>query len=345
MLSNHHKKTIAVTPSNYEEYFLLYVDNELTTEERTAVEAFVAAHPHLKEELTLLLSTQLPAGETIINKECLLADGMKITVEEGNFLLYIDDELEGKEKDVLRERLIASKDLQAQYELLLKTKLTKTDTVPYPDKKELYHTTKTYRPVYWLRIAAAITLMLSTGLAVWLSNNTTEQRVVITAPPQKNEPEEVPLPQQIIVQEKNQNMALEKNNKRKKELIIRKKIPASASTKKEVLIIAKNDGAITKQPATNLPVASIDIREKQQPVQQQIINTTPVTSDIVQTYNPIEASDNNFTDAVATTGDKKNRSVRGFLRKATRFIERTTNVNPVNDDNELLIGAVAIKLK
>ena len=51
-------------------------------------------------------------------------------------------------------------------------------------------------------------------------------------------------------------------------------------------------------------------------------------------------------DAVATTGNENDKkgSFRGFLRKATRFIERRTGINPTNEDDELLIGAVAIKL-
>jgi hypothetical protein len=48
-------------------------------------------------------------------------------------------------------------------------------------------------------------------------------------------------------------------------------------------------------------------------------------------------------DALVT--ENKSSRFKGFLRKATRFIERRTGINPVNEDNELLIGAVAIKLK
>jgi vesicle coat complex subunit len=38
-------------------------------------------------------------------------------------------------------------------------------------------------------------------------------------------------------------------------------------------------------------------------------------------------------------------SVRGLLRKATRLIEKRTGIDPTNDDGELLIGAVALRLK
>jgi hypothetical protein len=33
------------------------------------------------------------------------------------------------------------------------------------------------------------------------------------------------------------------------------------------------------------------------------------------------------------------------LRKATRTLERRTGIKAVNDDDELLVGAVALKLK
>ena len=56
MSSNHHSPMI--TRDNYEELFLLYVDDELTAEQKKAVDAFVLLHPDLKAELDLLCSTK-----------------------------------------------------------------------------------------------------------------------------------------------------------------------------------------------------------------------------------------------------------------------------------------------
>lgn len=58
--------------SNYEEYFILYMDNELDAARRQMVEAFVSLHPHLAEELEMLISTKLPVEEIsfIIRKNC-----------------------------------------------------------------------------------------------------------------------------------------------------------------------------------------------------------------------------------------------------------------------------------
>ncbi len=52
-------ETPSINTTNYEEYFLLYVDNELTPAEKDAVEKFVLQHPALQEEFSLLKQTVL----------------------------------------------------------------------------------------------------------------------------------------------------------------------------------------------------------------------------------------------------------------------------------------------
>ena len=42
---------------NYETYFLLYADNELSTIEKNSVDEFVQSNPDLGEELVMLLQT------------------------------------------------------------------------------------------------------------------------------------------------------------------------------------------------------------------------------------------------------------------------------------------------
>ena len=43
-----------INTANYEEYFLLYIDNELSTEQKTAVENFIEANPNYQKEFELL---------------------------------------------------------------------------------------------------------------------------------------------------------------------------------------------------------------------------------------------------------------------------------------------------
>ncbi len=60
-----------INRNNYEEFFLLYVDNELPAAQRRGVEEFVQTNPDLKEELYLLTETILVSDNNIVfeNKE------------------------------------------------------------------------------------------------------------------------------------------------------------------------------------------------------------------------------------------------------------------------------------
>lgn len=58
-----------INRNNYEEFFLLYVDNELPAGERREVEEFVHANPDLKVEFDLLSDTVLVADNNIVFEE------------------------------------------------------------------------------------------------------------------------------------------------------------------------------------------------------------------------------------------------------------------------------------
>ena len=54
---------------NYEEFLILYMDNELSEDQRLAVENFLSQHPDLRGELELLMTTKLPVEELRMDKE------------------------------------------------------------------------------------------------------------------------------------------------------------------------------------------------------------------------------------------------------------------------------------
>src|SRR5690349_19664250 len=89
---------------NYEEFFLLYVDNELTKAEREEVEAFVHDNPDLEEELVMFRQSKLRPDASIhfTGKESLLKPESASIVNETNyeefFLLYVDGELNAVER-------------------------------------------------------------------------------------------------------------------------------------------------------------------------------------------------------------------------------------------------------
>ncbi len=83
------------------------------------------------------------------------------------------------------------------------------------------------------------------------------------------------------------------------------------------------------------------------------INDVGVNKTIAHTAvtSPVTASyyrQNDPTESAVTDGDfeiEKKTRAKGFLRKVSRFIQRNTGIGTVNADNELLVGAMALKLK
>src|SRR5437016_1280576 len=107
---------------NYEEFFLLYVDNELSATERNAVELFVQQNPDLGKELQLLKQTIVPCDEFIFDeKQSLLKDGSLALQEQ--LLLFADNELTPGETDRVAALLATDKAAAAEWNILQRTKL------------------------------------------------------------------------------------------------------------------------------------------------------------------------------------------------------------------------------
>jgi len=177
-----------ITRNNYEEFFLLYVDNELSPAERQAVEEFVDGHPDLKEEWELLLQCRMSPdeGPAFLDKEGLLKQGAQwqdeltgigmpgskkaSLIDAGNyetwFLSYIDGELDEPARQAVVDfvRLHPEKGIELQ-------RLQQTVNIPdpailFPDKELLYRR-EDRKKIAWLpfaRIAAAALVLGAIGL-------------------------------------------------------------------------------------------------------------------------------------------------------------------------------------
>jgi hypothetical protein len=343
-----------ITRSNYEEFFLLYVDGELSPEQCDAVEAFTAIHPDLQEELDILLTTRLDA-ETIsfdFDKESLMAESMKANAIDENLLLYIDNELEGKEKAAMEHTLATDPVYQYQHQLLLQTKLP-AENIIYPNKQELYRkTTPAIRPVVYFRAAAAVFAVGALGFMWWMSQDLrTSVPVAVQAPvttiqspamkqPAGNNYEAVTHTATDIIAP-----AADEGTASSPSVTITKTTQAYSThiPVQEPAVVVSEPVPANSGATTSTDVARVET--VQEP--QQIINRPTVTTPTDVAYNAIETATNRPAEdevAVADNNEKRG-SVKGFLRKATRLIERRTGINPTNDDEELLIGAMAIKLK
>lgn len=362
MSSNH--PHINITRSNYEDFFLLYVDGELTPEECDAVEAFAAAHPDLQEELDILLSTRLNAEPVVfLDKSALMADNMKMNNIDESLLLYLDDELKGEAKAGLEWDLEHNKDMQAQYQLLLKTRLDPSEKIVYPDKTELYrHAQRSVRPLFWVR-AAAVVILVGWGAFWYLDNYGGGQAgndIAMGTPPASapSAPATPPATTTPPVSTPSQDL-LPAAGEAATEAYTPAEEQAVAATTKDANPVARmatradyrgsvsDPVVIAVAPSVeNPPVVERPRVETIAAVPQQIINDPAVTETNAGPYISVGNGTADVHPGVTAAADNdKKGSMRGFLRKTTRFIERRTGIDPTNEGDELMIGALTISLK
>lgn len=379
-----------ITRHNYEEYFILYMDNELKPEERGMVEAFVQLHPDLKEELDLLLQYKFTPDTDIVfsGKEELLKGQTDSFVNLSNYeeylLLYIDNELNPAQVAAVEQFVAENLAVKKELDLLRFTRL-QPETVAFPDKESLYRKEEKVRalPVRWWRAAAAI-LILGAGLAsVWMINRRADQESLAAGKTKPEESIKSPAP----IQPENGHGALAIGSDTSFQ---------HSSTATEGLATTKtgepvNNGQ-TNPPANgkqqpdkriNQPqpdktdaLANNQLQQGSNNLPKPVYNPNVITTQDALAVNPVPVNNNpkgilTKTDVTNSTGsspdikqavdfavnrsddqgietagnDGKKNKLRGFFRKVTRTFEKRTNIDPTDQEDRLLVGGLAIKLK
>ncbi len=251
---------------NYEEFFLLYVDNELSAADRNAVEVFVQENADLKEELLMLQQTIFNSDAVVFeNKHTLLKE--EITPLQENLLLYIDGELSAAAKLNMQQLLAADAAANKEFTLLQQTKLQADTAIVFPDKKILYKKEKgRVVGMPWFRIAAAAILL---GFGTWATisvvNNMTKAGDVNDVA-KKTDTKTTPVISNTATTTTEQG---EKNNSTNKNTAVvnnggtintvsKKNNQAVQNNVKQILPVQKDNNTIAlekqnKKPSNNLP--------------------------------------------------------------------------------------------
>lgn len=348
---------------NYEEYFLLFIDNELTVDQKKQVELFVKENPDLEEELVMLQQSRLIPDKSIVfnEKQLLIKEENNSFINMSNYeewlVLYVDNEL-SEEQKVSVERFAATHShVQQELDLFQQVKL-QPEKLLFADKDILYRTAKPKVVVMqWWRVAVAAILILAVGITFYSLLNTsgngekgTAVREVATGKKQQ------PATNPNLVEKRSQDVLRGNDNKNEQVAVAdqsaHKKAQATQPLVNRNIVKATNKVPLppTQQTVANRPmVKQIPDNTVADKISEPTINdalsvdnkkvdidfsTKSVTSEPAETLNTVEVASNT-----------ENKRFRGFFRKATRLIERTTNINPTDDDNRVLIGGVAINLK
>jgi len=183
---------------NYEEFFILYMDNELDAEGRREVENFVQQNPDLKDELDILMQSKLTPDTDIsfADKGSLLrfdSSSINLANYEEWLTTYVDNELTEDKRKNVEEFVAMNPAIQKELNLLQQAKL-EPEAIVFPYKESLYRTTEKARviSIRWKRIAVAAVLLLAFGTTTVVlmnnnnkNNNTTNGPVIAQTDPGK----------------------------------------------------------------------------------------------------------------------------------------------------------------
>jgi hypothetical protein len=364
-----------ITRDNYEEYFLLYADNELSDSEKAEVLIFIKNNRGLSEEFGSIIRTiSKPDHKTTLpDKSFLFRNEPGAFVNKDNyeeiFVLYHDNELTTDQKMETEEFLLSNRQFRDEFELIGLSRLIPENSIIFPNKKLLYQQEKTgkvVRVLFWRILAAAIII----GFGIWItqqfSNHSRLFPATVYQPifPQKTAPvaESGTIPEKQTVpaiiqspspvekeitpiKEKMNNslFARVENDNRHLESLPNtkqtdsKKITSLVSQKiddkisMEVPVIKKLD---TEQ------IASVDnILQPGNLSQNKMPGNTfkdePVAISQTVSYTP-EASDNsqNYVFYDLPTDEFRRTRTGGFLKKVKRIIERNNPINRIFSSND-----------
>ncbi len=378
-----------ITRHNYEEYFILYIDNELGSEERHQVESFVQANADLKEELDWLLQSRLVADDSLVfdNKEQLMkisdAESIKTTNYEEWLLLYTDNELTAEQKTTVEKFAAGHPAIQEELDLLQKTKFEPEQALVFHNKELLYRKEEKVRviAISWRKIAVAAAFLLAIATTAFFminrnaggvsaeiaagnspgekilpvkpgksTNVTTDQNPPMAAKSSETKMgrDETIINELLAIRDK--KTAGKEKNSRPSPLLIKEDAPVVAdnnSVKKKTndLPEPKYNPNVNKGMGEDNPIAKADIIiDESLTNSKENIQAPVVTPGNSQSLNHVVtvASVESIDDTDAAPG-KKNK-LRGFFRKVTRTFEKTTNIKATDDEDRLLLGGLAIKL-
>ncbi|MBL0199638.1 MAG: hypothetical protein IPP81_05545 [Chitinophagaceae bacterium] len=315
-----------ITRHNYETFFLLYVDKELSAAERKAVDVFVQENPDLQMELALLQDTVMTADDIVLDKKGWLYMEEDITALQENLLLYVDEELNPSEKKTIEAILATDIAAQKEWTVLQQTKLQPDMEVVFADKQSLYRKEPGRVVAFkWWRVAAAAVLLgfgIWTGVSVYKNSNTSKTGTEELANSKKNNSGQIQTddttgntaitkqPDEKQAAENITSTTAEKNNEDQSTENIKSAVEKSnnqhVASPKENTTVQNNPN---KKPDNNLPKPAL------QNINNSNSNEVTAQNVLPSNNNSSRVSGNN--DAVVKITPRENRTVIENLNSKT----------------------------
>jgi len=355
---------------NYEEYFLLFADNELSATERNMVEGFLAANPDLQEEMLMLQDTILQPEQVLFdNKENLLKPQPLDAGIQQQLLLLLDNELEAGEKQTLQLLTTNDEAVRKEWNLLKQTKLAAADIIIFPGKADLYEKEegKVVGFIWWRMAAAAMLIGFGLwGAVSYLNKNIFSVPSTETAsdnnksvkPVDDTNGVAVPVPSlpETAAPEKEMTATVAATDNNTSIILPGRPLVPGKKLTPEALPKKLSNEMVLQQKDKNLPQPNLENLNNPGSNNTDFANVPPQKKDIGNATSDIDPAENNITEpatyavntAFADNNDSNNHfasfdeeeedkprktRVGGFFKKVKRVLERKANIKTGNGDN------------
>ena len=358
-----------INRNNYETFFILYIDNELSVMEKNAVDVFVQQNPDLKQELALFQqSVVIPETISFAAKDSLLNKPAVTGEMQEKFLLLLDKELNKAEVTNITSIINQDDACRKEWNILQLTKVTADSNIVFEDKDLLYKKEDVGRVIAfrWWRMAAAALLI---GFGLWgavIYFNNYKGAAIETAATNKevNPVSNKKMP--AIIKPQNDSFVVKKTDEvinesnssittaDSKNTITPNNIKTPVVNKintKEIIAIQQNEKA-NEKPSNHLPEPSLENLNNSQrnnttiatvlPKEAQpnnsvasnevLVNKNVYASNASNTNNDLDNNTINYGFEDNEEEPKKSK-IGGFLKKIKRVVQRKTNTQPGGNDN------------
>jgi hypothetical protein len=159
-----------INQHNYEHYFLMYIDNELSAEERAAVSDFIMQHPNYANKLEKLQQLKISPDNIIYKNKFSL---YKLSEQDEQCIAYLENEMTKEEKESFESEISTDIYLQSNVKQWQATFITPPTTIEIDPnfKNSLYKKSAQIKPLWattsfkrWISVAAILVVVIGFNL-------------------------------------------------------------------------------------------------------------------------------------------------------------------------------------
>lgn len=159
-----------INRDNYEEFFIDYIEGELSAEENLALQSFLALNPDLKDELDEMCEFDFAIESADLNANKPALKNIPFQTNFDDFCIaFLEDDLDAYDRKAFEEFVSSHPDKQVDLDLYLKTKVKADTSLIFKNKKALKRRNKSLVIKQFIYTSLATAASIIILFSVWIS--------------------------------------------------------------------------------------------------------------------------------------------------------------------------------